>query len=221
MPARRAGQHARETTRRKATSWLAVLGLLVLTGAIVGSIVGFTSAPFLVTEAVLIVGVCAIDRLAVPIINRWDQGAAGEEQVGAILEQLASKGWLVIHDVPVGHGNIDHILVGTGGVLAVEVKSHGGRIAVDRIDERMLNQAWRHAYVLRDITGRRDVQPLLVFSRAYLDQPVAVRKGVTVLPARMLAGHLARRPTALTAGEAVELHARLRAAFTATEARAA
>ena len=35
------------------------------------------------------------------------------------------------------------------------------------------------------------VEPLLVFSRAWVDRPLARRKGVRVVPARMLLGYLA------------------------------
>ena len=40
-----------------------------------------------------------------------------------------------------------------------------------------------------------EVEPLLVFSRAWVDRPLARRKGVRVLPARMLAGYLERQPS--------------------------
>ena len=221
MPARRAGQHARETTRRKAITWLGVLALLVLVGAIVGSVAGFTSPVFLATEAVLILGVCAIDRLAVPVIDRWDQGATGEEQVGVLLEAMRAEGWLTVHDVNTGRGNIDTIVIGPGGLFTIEVKSHRGRVWPDRLGGKMLDQPYAQAKWLQAITGR-DVSPLLVFSHAYIvGRPVSRQRGVTVLPARMLAGHLRRRPVKLSGPEAVELHARLRAAVSAVETRAA
>jgi hypothetical protein len=51
------------------------------------------------------------------------------------------------------------------------------------------------------------VSPLLVFSRAYLDRPVSRRRGVVVLPARMLERHLARRDAILARSELVMLQA--------------
>jgi hypothetical protein len=51
---------------------------------------------------------------------------------------------------------------------------------------------------------------LLVFSRAYLvGRPVTRQRGVVVLPARMLAGHLRRHPELLSALEVRRLHDRL------------
>lgn len=140
---------------------------------------------------------------------RWSRGAEGEETVGAILEGLAGNGWWVIHDVALGRGNIDHIVVGPGGIFSVETKSHGGRIPVDRLDERMLRQAYAEKMVIQSVT-QMDVQPLLVFSQAYLVGSVPARRlGVTVLPARMLAGFFARRRPIMSEADAHALYSRL------------
>jgi hypothetical protein len=199
-------------TRRLALR--ALLGLVVVLGAGlgVGLIAGFRSWTFALAQLAAIAGITAIDRLATPVIDRWDRGARGEEHVGRILDGLAADGWLVIHDATPGRGNVDHIVVGPGGLLTIETKSHGGRIMVDRLDEGMLKQAYAEAKVVERLTGR-PVTPLLVFSRAFLDRPVSRRRGVIVLPARMLAGHLARRRPELNADEVAELHRRLSAAL--------
>jgi hypothetical protein len=76
----------------------------------------------------------------------------------------------------------------------------------------MLKQAYAQAKHIERLTGH-NVTPLLVFSRAHLDRPVSRRRGVTVLPARMLTGHLARRPAQLSGTEVTELHQRLSAAL--------
>src|SRR2546423_1427697 len=55
------------------------------------------------------------------------------------------------------------------------------------------------------------VEPLLGFSRAWVDRPLARRKGVRVLPARMLLGYVTRRRPSLSAEE-VEMAYRLLAA---------
>ena len=124
----------------------------------------------------------------------------------------ASRGWRAIHDVDTGRGNIDHVLVGPGGILTVETKSHRGRVAVEHLDERMFKQAYAQAKHLERITGQR-VAPLLVFSDAYLDRPLSRRRGVAVLPARMLAGYLDRRRARLSPAQIDDLHRRLAAAL--------
>ena len=59
----------------------------------------------------------------------WRVGERGERVVGEELEKLASKGWTVVHDVPVGErgANIDHVVVGPGGVFTVNSKYHVGK----------------------------------------------------------------------------------------------
>lgn len=53
-------------------------------------------------------------------------GAKGEEAVGPRLEKLVKHGWHVLHSIPVGKGNsdIDHLLIGPGGIYTVNTKNH-------------------------------------------------------------------------------------------------
>lgn len=211
MHRRRAGQHARETVRRTASWALAVLGLAIGVAFISGSGYGWLSREFVFAEF-LVVGVCVgLTRLVEPSMNRWDRGAKGEEHVGKVLEDLRDAGWRVLHDVSLGRGNVDHILIGPGGLFTVETKSHAGRIAVDRVDPAMFRQAYAESKLVERICGER-VVPLLVFSRAYIDRPKK-KNGVVVLPARMLAGHLGRRPVVLGEAEVEKLHQRLAVAL--------
>jgi len=139
----------------------------------------------------------------------WSRGAEGEEVVGAVLEGLAEQGWRVIHDVSFGRGNIDHVVVGPGGILTVETKSHPGKIFLDHLDPKMVGQAYAEKKKLEEITLMK-VDSLLVFSRAYIVGPVpARRRGVVILPARMLAGHLERRPALISVERAEVIYRRL------------
>ncbi len=56
----------------------------------------------------------------------WRKGAAGEREVGKLLDRKLPKEWTVIHSVPVGHKgtDIDHVVIGPGGVLTVNTKNH-------------------------------------------------------------------------------------------------
>jgi hypothetical protein len=65
---------------------------------------------------------------------------------------------------------------------------------------------------LKRITGMK-VEPLLVFSRAYLTPAVSRQEGVVVLPSRLFAGHRERRATILSADQTATVHARLAAAL--------
>ncbi|MGJ4843293.1 nuclease-related domain-containing protein [Leifsonia sp. Le1] len=57
----------------------------------------------------------------------WFDGALGEREVGAMLDRLPD-GWTVFHALPVGNGDadIDHLVVGPGGVFVVNTKNHQG-----------------------------------------------------------------------------------------------
>ena len=58
----------------------------------------------------------------------WYRGALGELHVGRLLTKLP-PGWHVLHAVPVGKGDadIDHVVVGPGGVFTVNTKNHSGQ----------------------------------------------------------------------------------------------
>ena len=59
----------------------------------------------------------------------WEAGAEGERRTAAVLAELATEGWQVLHDV---HWpgrpfeNIDHIVVGPAGVLVIDSKNWSG-----------------------------------------------------------------------------------------------
>jgi Nuclease-related domain len=207
-----AGAHVQaEADRRWRRLLFLIVGSLAVTGVAFVALGGHGLALIeieLVAVLVMVIGSAATR----PSAERWERGAAGERKVGATLEGLGDD-WHVLHDIYLGRGNIDHIVVGPGGVYTVETKSHRGRISVDRIDEKMLRQAYAEKKVLEGITGL-EVEALLVFSEAYLVGSVpAHRRGVTVIPDRMLAGYFERRSPKITSAEAAEIAARLRLAL--------
>lgn len=78
-------------------------------------------------------------------IENWEVGAWGEEATGRQLARLDAATWFVVHDVPAGHGNVDHLVVGPGGVFVLDSKRVGGRvivrpdgIRVERLDDENL-----------------------------------------------------------------------------------
>jgi len=58
----------------------------------------------------------------------WRLGAEGEAKVGAQFEKLLKKDprWQVIHSIPVGArgSDIDHLIIGPGGVFTANTKNH-------------------------------------------------------------------------------------------------
>ncbi|HEY2398159.1 MAG TPA: nuclease-related domain-containing protein [Solirubrobacteraceae bacterium] len=205
-PTRRTpGQYARETVLRLRLRTLVALGVLAVATALLGRVFGLHDVLFLGSEVILLATIFAILRFVVPLVERRDRGASGEEHVGGLLDELEDSGWEVIHDASLGRGNVDHILIGPAGVFTVETKSHKGPIRVGHLHGGLLSQAQAQRKAIERVTGVR-VEPLLVFSRAFVDRPLARRKGVRVVPARMLLGYLNRRQPVLSRAEIGRAH---------------
>jgi Nuclease-related domain len=212
--ARTPGQYARATVLGLRLRTLAILGVLAVATALLGRLLGLHNLLFLAAEVSLLVSIFVISRYVLPLVDRRERGATGEEQVGSLLDQLAGDEWRVMHDVSLGgHGNVDHVLVGPAGVFTVETKSHPGPVRVGRVHGRIIGQAQAQRRAVEQVTGVR-VEPLVVFSRAWVDRPMARRKGVRMIPARMLSGYLERdRPTKLSPEAIERVHELLEAAL--------
>jgi len=216
-PSRRSpGEHARSAVQRLRLRTLVALGVLAVATAVLGRSFGLRDGRFLISEIALLVSIFVVSRYVLPLLERRDRGASAEEHVGGLLEQLSGREWRVLHDASLGHGNIDHILIGPGGVFTVETKSHPGPVRVGRLHGATLRQAQAERRAIESITGV-GVEPLLVFSRAWVDRPLARRKGVRVVPARMLLAHLIKQPEALSPEEIQQAHRRVVAALRAHE----
>jgi Nuclease-related domain len=61
----------------------------------------------------------------------WRKGANGEKLTGFWLGRLPD-GWHVFHDIPVGQrgANIDHLVIGPGGVFTINTKNLIGKVWV-------------------------------------------------------------------------------------------
>ncbi|WHM30790.1 nuclease-related domain-containing protein [Streptomyces sp. BPPL-273] len=57
------------------------------------------------------------------------RGLAGEKRVGAELDRLRRHGWQVLHSIPLANDvDLDHLLIGPGGVFSINTKYHQGRV---------------------------------------------------------------------------------------------
>ncbi|GGE96202.1 nuclease-related domain-containing protein [Mycetocola zhadangensis] len=141
----------------------------------------------------------------------WYIGAEGEIAVGRELADLPA-GWTVLHAVPIGTrgSDIDHIVIGPGGVFTVNTKHHLGKnIWVGRravmVNGRKVpylrNAEYEATRVSTLITKRMplgiDVQPLVVI---VAPRQITIRQKpdrVTVLTSRQLRRWLEKRPSVL------------------------
>jgi len=64
-------------------------------------------------------------------IENWETGAAGERATGKQLQPLERKGWVVLHDLPARFGNLDHVVVGPGGVFLLDSKRWSGQVEIE------------------------------------------------------------------------------------------
>jgi Nuclease-related domain len=108
------------------------------------------------------------------------EASAASAHIADALEELRSDGYKPVHDI-VGNGfNIDHVIVGPGGVFAIETKYRSGKgqitfrntegvLVGDRLEEKdCLKQARANAAavsdLIRETCGRREwVTPIVVF----------------------------------------------------------
>jgi hypothetical protein len=209
---RSAGQHARAAVIRLRLRTLLTLGVLAVATALLGRAFGLHDPRFIGSEIALLASIFVISRYVLPLVDRRDRGARAEEHVGGLLEQLPREQWRVIHDASLGHGNVDHILIGPTGVYTVETKSHPGPVRVVRVHGATIRQAQAQRNAIERVT-RMKVEPLLVFSRAWVDRPLARRKGVRVLPARMLLKHVSESVKTLSLSDVEVARERLEAAL--------
>ena len=201
------GRHARAIVLRLRMRTLLALGGVAILATVAGRAFGFGSTIFLGAAVVLLCFILVVCRRLLPLVDRHDRGARGEEHVGGLLNRLP-RGWRVVHDVSFGHGNVDHIAIGPPGVFVVETKSHPGPIKLDRLHGATLRQAQAQRAAVQRVL-RVEAEPLLVYSRAWVDRPLARRKGVRVIPARMLLGYLRSLPGSLDEESIDAAHARL------------
>lgn len=63
-------------------------------------------------------------------IENYQIGAWGEERTAKVLECLLDHGWRIVHDLNRIKSNIDHVLVGPGGVFVLDTKNWTGAAEV-------------------------------------------------------------------------------------------
>lgn len=172
----------------------------------------------LVSLASLVAGSVYLAKEAIRRGNHY-LGWFGERMTAEELEPLGQHGWRVFHDVPAENGkqefNIDHVVIGPGGVFSIETKMRRkGHARPGRKDHEVrydgkelswpwkedrygLDQAARNATWLRDwlslMTGEKlTVIPVLVFPGWYIVPPNAVHP-VSVVHTSYLTGFVSMR----------------------------
>lgn len=101
----------------------------------------------------------------------WYLGAQGEIVVGEKLATLSPE-WAVFHALPIGgHGwDIDHVLVGPGGVVTINTKQHRGQRVL--VEERSVLVDTRPVPYLRHAKFEAERVTTLLEDRRPLSTPV-------------------------------------------------
>jgi hypothetical protein len=152
-----------------------------------------------------------------PRLRQLRLAAEGEKAVGQYLERLRESGYQVFHDVMGTGFNVDHVIIGPGGVFTIETKTRskpaksdarvefdGERITVAGIepDRDAIVQAKAQANWLRQLlaesTGRQlKVRPVILFPGWFVTQSRGSMRDVWVLEPKALPGFLGNEPPIL------------------------
>ncbi|GAA2611053.1 nuclease-related domain-containing protein [Actinomadura fulvescens] len=152
----------------------------------------------------------------------WRLGLRGDERMSRLLRfTLERRGHRVLHTRTVpGHGTIDQVLVGPGGVWLIhneawqpeaEITHHGGKLFIDGrtqsdLVKRLTGAATSTSRMLSDRTGLRvPVTPLLAVHGGRLTRPPFTADGIVFAPPLKLLRWARRHPDADFSPSEVEL----------------
>jgi hypothetical protein len=139
----------------------------------------------------------------------WRRGAAGEQRTARLLGPLERQGWVVLHDLalPGSRANLDHLVIGPGGVFVVDSKQYRGRLQLDP-SGRLWHGRYPLAPTLRAVSFEADraaqvladphvVVPIVAVHGAQVPWGKVVTQGVPVVSARRLPTMLRTLPAVL------------------------
>jgi hypothetical protein len=135
----------------------------------------------------------------------WERGAQGEEAVARSLADLPDE-WVVLHDLAWPgrqRANLDHVVVGPGGVFVVDAKNWSGRIEVrdqvlrqnGRRREDAVSSVTAAAIAVQALVSPHSCRGVLCFVRD--EEMTATSWNVTVCSTANLATMLTSRPPEL------------------------
>lgn len=152
-------------------------------------------------------------RSLLPRFRALRQGREGERVVGEFLERMREQGYRVFHDVPGDGFNLDHVLIGPGGVFTVETKTwskpvrgtpsiayDGEKILVNGqeperdVTVQARSQSKWLKRLLQESAGRDVfVQPVVVFPGWFVEAPPGTQREVWVMEPKGLPAFLDRQ----------------------------
>jgi hypothetical protein len=216
----RAGGSAHAQWRRaRAAEWAAWTRSLpwrvaaTLGAGAAGAVLGSLLAPRLALVLGVLAAVAAGWGLRFrpsPDALAWRRGAAGEQRTARLLAGLERQGWVALHDlaIPGSRANIDHLVIGPGGVFVVDSKHYRGRLQLEP-SGRLWHGRYPLAPTLQAVSFEADraalvlmdpdvvVVPVVAVHGAQVPWGKVVMQGVPVVPARRLPSMLRALPLLL------------------------
>jgi hypothetical protein len=140
----------------------------------------------------------------------WRWGAAGERRTARLLGPLERQGWALLHDlaIPGSRANIDHLVIGPGGVFVIDSKQYRGHLQLDPAG-RLWHGRYPLAPALHAVSFEADeaaqvltdpgvaVVPIVAVHGAQVPWGKVVVEGVPVVAARRLPSMLRQLPAML------------------------
>lgn len=195
-----------------------VLGIVVVAG-VAGYVGGERVVPGRGGTLGVLVAVVVGLKLAIELAPRssttaFAKGAAGEVAVAKVLDGLTDHGWSALHDRLLPRGpQLDHLVVGPGGVFTVDAKHYSGSLAArregtiriaGRDKSALLRQAIKQSATITDHLARHGAPappstPVLCFVGTELPRRHLVVGGVHLVTRRGLERLLTTAPHVLDA----------------------
>jgi hypothetical protein len=156
----------------------------------------------------------------------WRRGAAGERRTARLLAPLERHGWAVLHDlaIPGSRANLDHLVIGPGGVFVIDSKQYRGCLQLDPTG-RLWHGRYPLAPTLRAVSWEADqaalvlpdpgmaVVPIVAVHGTQVPWGKVVVEGVPVVAARRLPSMLCALPAVLAPERVADLANQARVRF--------
>jgi hypothetical protein len=165
---------------------------------------------------------------ASPEAIAWQRGAAGERRTARLLNRLEQQGWVALHDlaVPGSRANVDHLVIGPGGIFVIDSKQYRGRLRLDS-SGRLWHGRYPLASTLQAVSFEADqaaqvlpnpgvaVVPIVAVHGAQVPWGKVVTDGVPVVAAKRLPSMLRALPAVLGPERVADLADQARVRFRA------
>jgi Nuclease-related domain len=161
-----------------------------------------------------------------PDASAWQRGATGEQRTARLLAPLERSGWAVLHDlaIPGSRANLDHLVIGPGGVFVIDSKQYRGRLHLDP-SGRLWHGRYPLTPALQAVSFEADqaarvltdpgvvVRPIIAIHGAQVPWGKIVMDGIPVVPAKRLPSMIRALPAVLGSERVASLADQARVRF--------